>query len=70
MSDAVNPSHYKAGGVEFIDFLRAKLTPEEFTGFCRGNALKYLSRAHLKGGAEDYAKAAWYASWLAGKDPR
>ena len=70
MTDAINPTHYKAGGVETIDFLRAKLTPEEFAGFCKGNVIKYLSRAELKGGAEDYCKAAWYASWLAGTDPR
>ena len=70
MTDAINPTHYKAGGVETIDFLRAKLTPEEFAGFCKGNVIKYLSRAELKGGAEDYRKAAWYAIWLAGTDPR
>ena len=70
MSDSVNPDHYKAGGVETNDYLRAKLSPEEFAGFCKGNVIKYLSRAELKGGAEDYGKAAWYASWLAGKDPR
>ena len=70
MTDNINPTHYKAGGVETIDFLRAKLTPEEFAGFCKGNVIKYLSRAELKGGSEDYRKAAWYAMWLAGTDPR
>lgn len=70
MSDAVNPEHYKAGGIETIDYLRAKLTPEEFRGFLKGNAIKYLTRAERKGGAEDYGKAAWYASMLAGVDPR
>lgn len=70
MSDNINPDHYKAGGVETIDYLRAKLSPVEFLGFCKGNVIKYASRAELKGGAEDYGKAAWYASWLAGEDPR
>lgn len=70
MSDNINPHHYKTGGVETIDYLRAKLSPEEFLGFCKGNVIKYASRALLKGGAEDYAKAAWYASWMAGEDPR
>ena len=38
-----------------------KLTPEEFRGYCKGNALKYISRAGKKGSArEDAAKAAWY----------
>lgn len=69
MSDPVNPAHYK-GAVETIDYLRDKLSPDEFAGYCKGNVIKYLSRANLKGGAEDYGKAAWYASWLAGRDPR
>lgn len=55
------PSHYTDGGIETIDYLEAKLTREEFVGYCRGNALKYLSRAGKKGdAAEDFAKAAWY----------
>ena len=45
MTDAVNPDHYKVGGIETIDYLQAKLSPEEFAGYCRGNALKYMSRA-------------------------
>ena len=61
MKDAVNPDHYKIGGIETIDYLRAKLTPEEFAGYCRGNALKYLSRAgHKDDAAQDLAKARWY----------
>lgn len=70
MKDSINPDHYKQGGIECIDYLRAKLTPEEFRGFLKGNAIKYLSRAEQKGGAEDYAKASWYTAMLAGKDPR
>lgn len=68
--DAINPDHYKTGGLEVIDILKAKLSPEEFRGFLKGNSLKYLLRAEQKGGAEDYAKAMWYSSMLAGKDPR
>jgi hypothetical protein len=62
MSEAVNhPPHYTNGGIECIDYLKAKLSPEEFAGFCRGNALKYLSRAGVKGDAvEDFRKAEWY----------
>jgi hypothetical protein len=29
-------------------------------GFCLGNAIKYIWRADLKGGAEDLEKAVWY----------
>ena len=67
---AINPQHYKTGGIECIDYLKAKLSPEEFRGFLKGNAVKYLSRAEHKGNAEDYAKANWYTNMLAGKDPR
>lgn len=60
-----NPSHYTAGGIEVIDYLRAKLSPEEYRGFLRGNTLKYLSRAGLKGDAvEDLRKARWYLDAL------
>jgi len=65
MDKAVNtPPHYLTGGIETIDFIRAKLTPEEFRGFCKGNVIKYLSRAEHKGGDEDYKKAAVYLGWL------
>ena len=58
------PSHYTDGGIETIDYLRAKLSREAFIGFCQGNALKYLSRAGKKGSAaEDFAKAAVYCRW-------
>jgi hypothetical protein len=60
------PDHYTFGGIETIDYLRAKLTPEEFAGFCRGNVLKYVSRATHKNGAEDLKKARWYLDRLIG----
>lgn len=73
-SDTINPDHYKVGGIETFDYLRAKLTHEELCGFCRGNALKYLSRAGRKGSAhEDYGKAQWYLNKLvelSGEDKR
>jgi hypothetical protein len=61
-ADNINhPAHYKTGGIETIDFLEAKLTPEEFRGYLRGNILKYLSRAGSKGNyEEDMLKARWY----------
>ena len=65
-ADPVNsPPHYMDGRIETIDYIRAKLSEEEFVGYCRGNALKYLSRAGKKGGAlEDHRKAVWYLSYL------
>ena len=63
--DAINPDHYKVGGIETIEYLQAKLSPEEFRGYCRGNALKYLSRAgHKDDAAQEYRKAIWYIERL------
>lgn len=70
MSTIISPAHYAAGGMEPIDYLKLKLTPEEFAGFCKGNVIKYLSRANHKNGEEDLKKAAFYARFLAGDDPR
>jgi hypothetical protein len=58
---AVEPDHYKAGGIEAIDYIQAKLSPEEFAGYCRGNALKYVSRAGRKDAVgQEVRKAIWY----------
>lgn len=65
--DPVNhPAHYTAGAVECIDAIEAALTPEEFRGYCKGNALKYVWREQHKGGAESLAKAQWYLNRLTG----
>ena len=60
-----NPPHYKVGGIEVIDFIKAKLTPDEFRGYLQGNILKYSSRVGYKGDAsEDVGKLIWYANKL------
>jgi len=66
MNDMVNhPPHYKVGGIEAIDYLQAKSTPAEFSGYLRLNCMKYLSRAgHKDNALEDYKKAAWYLNKL------
>lgn len=59
--DNVNsPPHYTAGGIECIDAIEAALTPEEFRGYCKGCALKYIWRERHKGGDESMQKADWY----------
>ena len=65
-ADPVNhPAHYKVGGIETIDLIKAKLTPEEFRGYLKGNVLKYASRAgHKNDAVEDAGKLAWYANRL------
>lgn len=64
--DLVNsPAHYTHGGIETIDYMEAKSTPEEFMGHCRLTAIKYLSRAGLKDDTiQDYEKAEWYLKRL------
>jgi hypothetical protein len=54
------PPHYRQGDIECIDAIRAALTEEEFRGYCKGNALKYIWRERHKGGDESVAKAEWY----------
>lgn len=56
-TDMVNhPPHYKAGGMETIDFIEAKEL-----GYHLGNVIKYVSRADHKGNKlEDLKKAQWY----------
>ena len=65
-ADTVNhPPHYTVGGIETIDFMQAKSTPEEFAGHLRLTTLKYLSRGPFKEDAiEDYKKARWYINRL------
>lgn len=71
MSDPINHPDYYGGEeniYETIKILEAKLTPEEFVGFNKGNAIKYLDRAKGKAKGkkelEDYKKAAWYLNNL------
>lgn len=64
MTNNVNqPAHYKSGGIETIDYMRAKLSPDAFLGFCIGNVLKYVSRYEHKNGLEDLKKANVYLGW-------
>lgn len=65
MSDSINPDHYKSGGIETIEYMQAKLSKEEFYGYIKGNALKYISREGLKSEKltdkiDDCSKAIWY----------
>ena len=64
--DPVNhPSHYTRGGIECIDAIKASMSPEEFKGFLKGNAMKYIWRYDAKGKpVEDLDKAMWYLTRL------
>ncbi|MCS5737157.1 DUF3310 domain-containing protein [Herbiconiux daphne] len=59
-----HPNHYAGGNgsdIECIDAIRAALTEEEFKGFCKGNAIKYVWRAGKKDAEiQEFKKAKWY----------
>lgn len=64
--DIINhPPHYKAGGIETIDYMQAKLGLEGFRSYCLGCVFKYVSRVGRKGDSlEDLKKAQWYLNRL------
>jgi len=61
-----HPSHY--GGdttYECIKVLKAWLTPDEYRGFLKGNAIKYLCRVGKKDEAlQELNKVTWYVDQL------
>ena len=65
--DMVNhPPHYTQGGLETIDIMEAKSTPEEFKGHLKLTAMKYLTRAgHKESELQDAKKTQWYVNrWV------
>ena len=59
------PNYYDASGISVIEVISSKLTPEQFEGFCLGNAIKYALRANHKSAYKsDIKKLADYAGWL------
>ena len=65
-TDVVNsPEHYRQGGIEAIEAIKASMSREEFEGYLKGNAVKYLWRYRHKGKPEqDLKKARWYLDRL------
>jgi len=65
-TDQVNhPKHYTNGSIECIDAIKASMTDIEFSGYLKGNILKYLWRYRLKSNpSEDLLKANWYLTRL------
>lgn len=58
--------YYDAGGIETLDIIKAKLTPEEYIGYLKGNLLKYLSRMAWKHETpeRDIEKISYYSKFL------
>ncbi len=42
-------SYYDEGGISTLAIMKAKLTPEEYRGFLKGNIIKYTCRCNFKG---------------------
>lgn len=57
-----NPSHYTAGGIETLDYIKAKI--KDYPSYAAGNILKYVSRYEHKNGIEDLKKAQFYLNDL------
>lgn len=57
-----NPSHYTAGGIETLDYIKAKV--KDYPSYAAGNILKYVSRYEHKNGIEDLKKAQFYLNDL------
>ncbi|HAC3888311.1 TPA_asm: DUF3310 domain-containing protein [Listeria monocytogenes] len=57
-----NPSHYTAGGIETLDYIKAKVS--DYPSYAAGNILKYVSRYEHKNGIEDLKKAQFYLNDL------
>ena len=65
MTDFNTPGHYVLeDGSDSMEVLAKILGEEQYVGFLRGNAIKYLIRYKLKGGIEDLRKAIDYINRL------
>ncbi len=59
------PDHYNKGAIEAIEAIKASMPANEFRGYLKGNALKYLWRYDYKGKPiEDLRKCRWYIDRL------
>ena len=59
------PDHYNKGSIEAIEAIKASMPEQEFNGYLKGNALKYLWRYDYKGKpVEDLRKCRWYIDRL------
>lgn len=65
-NDNVNsPNHYRQGGIECIEAIKASMSQHGFRDYLKGNVMKYMWRYEHKGKAvEDIGKAIWYLNRL------
>ena len=60
----IGGNHYASKAVQPWDAMQAWMSREEFTGYLRGNVIKYMARCNDKGGIEDVRKARHYIDKL------
>jgi len=60
----IGGDHYRTKKVQPWDAMEAWMNQDEFRGFLRGNAIKYLAREKDKGGVTDLKKAMHYMKKL------
>lgn len=60
----IGGKHYTSKRIQPWAAMEAWMSAEEFKGFLRGNAIKYLARCNDKGGIEDVMKARHYINKL------
>lgn len=60
----IGGNHYASKKIQPWQAMEAWMSREQFTGFLRGNAIKYLARCEEKGGVEDLKKAKHYLEKL------
>ncbi len=57
--DNINPTHYKQGEIEVIDFIL-----DQNMDYLTANIQKYISRWRFKDGIDDLRKARWFLDKL------
>lgn len=60
----IGGNHYTSKSVQPWEAMQSWMSHEEFTGFLRGNVIKYVARCNDKGGVEDLKKAQHYLDKL------
>lgn len=62
MDNINHPTHYNQGGIETLDYIKAKAP--HYESYAVGNIIKYVSRYQHKNGLEDLKKAQFYLNDL------
>ena len=60
----IGGDHYANKAVQPWDAMKCWMSPDQFEGFLRGNAIKYLARYPDKGAVDDVKKARHYLDAL------